>query len=76
MTASERTAFESGRTADITALEASLTVAWMESNVPAAGEEGSSCETTACSGANQCCGTSTPTTGAYVNPTLADICVD
>jgi len=76
MTASERTTFESGRTSDIAALESTLAVAWLEDNVPAAGEEGSSCETTACTTSTHCCGTSTPRTGAYVNPTLENICVD
>jgi len=76
MTASERATFESGRASDISALESSLAVAWLEDNVPASGEEGSSCETVACGASTQCCGTSTPRTGAYVNPTLENICVD
>jgi hypothetical protein len=83
MTASERTTFESGRASDIAALESTLAVAWIGSNIPAAGEEGSSCEgsdgnadLSLCTTSTHCCGTSTPRTGAYVNPTLENLCVD
>jgi len=76
MTASERAAFETGRASDVAALEASLAVAWLADNQPTGTAEGTSCETTVCEGANQCCGTSTPRSGAYVTPALENICVD
>jgi len=76
MTASERATFESSRSADVAALESTLAVAWLESNAPTGTDEGTSCETTVCEGANQCCGDSVPRTAAYVTPTLTNICVD
>jgi len=76
MTAEERGYFDGNRTSDVAALEATLAAAWLSENAPTAGEAGSSCETDACTDSTHCCGTSTPRSGAYVTPTLDNICVD
>jgi len=76
MTAAERTTYEKGREEEVAALESTLAVAWLKDNAPTSGAEGSSCETSVCTTSTHCCGTSTPKTGAYVTPTLDDICVD
>jgi len=76
MTAAERTAYQSGRTEEVAALEASLAVAWLNDHAPAAGAEGSSCETTECTTSTHCCGTATPKTGRYVTPTQENVCGD
>lgn len=76
MTAAERTTYESGRTSEVSALESTLAAAWIKDHAPADGEAGSSCATTRCSTTTQCCGDSTPQTGAYVVASLSDICAD
>jgi len=76
MSKSDRDAYEKGRESEVSALESSLAAAWINDNKPADGAAGADCSTSKCSGANQCCGVSTPKTGAYVTATLTDICAD
>lgn len=64
MTPTEREAFTTARKTDVAKEKSSLAAAWLKSNVPAAGKDGSSCAgTTKCSADTLCCGTSKPKAG-------------
>lgn len=78
MTPTERDAFTTARKADVAKEKSSLAAAWLKSNVPAAGKDGSSCAgTTKCTGTTLCCGTSKPKAGDVSKgaKTLAKVCV-
>jgi len=74
MTASERTTFDSARVDEVAKLESSLAAAWIESNKPAAGAEGSACAEDKCTKDTMCCGDSKPKTGNSGDE-LKKICV-
>jgi len=64
MTPTEREAFNTARKADVAKEKSSLAAAWLKSNVPSAGKDGSSCAgTKKCTGTTLCCGTSKPKAG-------------
>jgi len=64
MTDAERTTFNTGRKDAIAKEEANLVALVKKENAPKAKDDGFSCKDAACTGTNQCCGTSTPTANA------------
>lgn len=78
MTPTEREAFTTARKGEVAKEKSSLAAAWLKSNVPAAGKDGSSCAgTTKCTGATLCCGSSKPKAADVPKgaTTLAKVCV-